>query len=92
MADTEAVLDKAKKLVALATSADTEEGRSAAIALTRLMKEEELVLIPMKEMKRIERTIEGMRQAAKEAGGEKMQNMAIGAFVGFIASGGKLKL
>ncbi len=84
-------LEKVQKLVRLAASGDSEEARTAAMQATRLMKEHELVLVPRSEIERIEKMVDGARQLAEAQKSEKMQNMAIGAFAGFLfgSKGGK---
>lgn len=75
-------LQKAQKLVALANSAEEEEARTAAVQLARLMKEEELVLVPKSEIDRVNKVLGDATALAKQQQGEGMKKMMVGAVVG----------
>ena len=75
-------LQKAQKLVALANSAEEEEARTAAVQLARLMKEEELVLVPKSEIDRVNKVIGDATALAKQQQSEGMKKMMVGAVVG----------
>jgi|HubBroStandDraft_3_1064219.scaffolds.fasta_scaffold00119_24 hypothetical protein len=78
------VLEKAQKLVRLANSSEVEEARTAAVALARLMKEEELVLVPRSEIARIEKVIAGAQAMAHTQKGERNKTLALGAIAGVL--------
>lgn len=89
------VLDRVKKLLALAQSdsaEETEEARTAAIQATRMIKEHKLVLVPQSEIDRIKTVIGDANALAKKYEDEGTQKMLIGAAAGFFLAGGlKLK-
>ena len=89
----EPVLRKVQNLVKLAADGpDTDEARTAAIQVTRLMKEHELVLLPRSEFERLKKVIEGARDLAKQSKDDKLQNMAIGALGALLLTKAGIKL
>jgi hypothetical protein len=78
------VLEKAQKLVRLANSAEEQEARTAAVQLARLMKEEQLVLVPQSEIARIEKVIAGAKDLANTQKGERNKTLALGAIAGVL--------
>ncbi|HZZ54774.1 MAG TPA: hypothetical protein VFE26_10880 [Trebonia sp.] len=82
----ETVLEKATKLVALANSEEENEARTAAVQLARLMKSEELVLVPRSEIERVEKVIAGSIAKATEAKSAGLKQVAVGAVIGALLS------
>lgn len=94
MAD-QAIQDRVQKLLALAQSSnddESEEARTAAIQVTRLMKEHKFVLVPYDEIKRVEKVIGEAQALAKQHEGEGTQKMLLGALAGFMLGGKGFKL
>lgn len=90
--DSKAIVEKVQNLGKLALSKDeggqpTEEARTAAVKVIELMKENELVVVPRSEIKRM---IEGAAEL-ETARQEKQKNLVLGIALGYF--GGKsLKL
>lgn len=86
MAD-QAVLDRVQKLLAHAQSTnaeESEEARTAAIQVTRMMKEHKLVLVPLDEIERVKKVIGDAQALAKQHESESTQKMLIGAVAGVL--------
>jgi hypothetical protein len=77
------IVEKVQKLVALATSDNEEEARTAAVQAARLMSEHKLVVVPKEDVERAQAFVAGVQKRAKE---EKMSNMALGAVLGVFLS------
>ena len=78
------VLETAQRLVALANSNEEEEARTAAVQLARLMREEELVLVPMSEIRRIAKVAGDAKALAKTQEGEAVKKMVMGGVLGVL--------
>lgn len=90
--DSKAIVEKVQNLGKLALSTDekgepTNEARNAAVQVMRIMKENELVVVPRSE---IQRMVQGVAEL-EAAKAEKQKNLLIGVALGYF--GGKsLKL
>lgn len=85
------VLDKVGKLVKLAQADDeSEESRTAAIQACGLMKEHELVLVPMSEIQRAQSMLAEARELARKSEGEVNQKMMIAGIAGMMLGKGGL--
>ncbi len=86
MATQSDVLEKVGKLIRLSQSDNEEEARTAAMTATRLMSEHKLVCVPLAEIERVQKLIEGAQTLAKTAAAEGQQKMMLGAAIGFMLS------
>ena len=82
------VLEKVRKLVLLANDGgeDSEESRTAAVQVTKLMKEHELVLIPKAEIDRVQKLIGDAQALARTQKADATQKMLIGGIAGLLLS------
>jgi hypothetical protein len=91
MASTE-IVEKVQKLVALAQSQEkgeaTEEARSAAVQVVRLMKENDLVIVPKADLEAAHKAVEGAQLLRKEVKKAKRDGLVMG-FIGAQVLGGK---
>jgi hypothetical protein len=84
MAETKDILDKVGKLVALAQSDNEEEARTAAMQATRLMKEHRLVVMPLSELERVQKSIGEATALAAKHQKDATQKMMLGALAGYM--------
>lgn len=92
MANSKDVVEKVMGLGKLALSQEdgesTEEARTAAVKALRLMKENDLVVMPRAE---VEKVIAGKKELA-EAEAKANKNLLMGLAIGFFGGKGGLKL
>lgn len=93
MANSKDVVEKVMHLGKLALSEEedgesTEEARTAAVKALRLMKENDLVVMPRAE---VEKVIAGKKELA-EAEAKANKNLLMGLAIGFFGGKGGLKL
>jgi len=81
-------LQRVSDLIKLANDGDeeSEEARTAAVKAARLIKDNKLVLVPQSELERVERQIEGVRNALAKNDSDKTMHMAMAAVAGFFAA------
>jgi len=83
------VLEKVEKLVALAQSEEdgkpTQEARTAAITVTRLMKDNDLVIVPRSELEAAKKAINGVTELRQQARKAKRDGMILGGVLGVMA-------
>lgn len=83
------VLEKVEKLIALAQSEEdgkpTHEARTAAITVARLMKENDLVIVPRVQLEAAQKAIHGATELRKEAKKAKRDGMILGGVLGVMA-------
>jgi hypothetical protein len=84
MAEGKDILERVGKLVALAQSDNEEEARTAAMQATRLMKEHKLVVMPLSELERVQKTIGDATALAKKYEKDATQKMVLGALAGYM--------
>jgi hypothetical protein len=84
--DLQATCNKVSSLVELAASAQGEEGRTAALTATQIMKENDLVVVPRSELARIKQVVGDAAALATRAKVEKRNNLIMGAALGVFAS------
>jgi hypothetical protein len=82
------VIDKVRNLVKLASddAAEEEEARSAAVQAIKLMKENDLTVVPTTEWSTVKATIDGMRADLAKVKQDANGKMLMGAGLGFLAS------
>jgi hypothetical protein len=84
------VVEKARMLLKLAADdPESEESRTAAVKVVLMMKENDLVLVPRDVIEASLRKVGEATALAQKAEQEKIQNMLIGAGIGFFVGGGK---
>ena len=81
------IVEKVEKLVNLALDEDTEEARTAAMKAIKLIDEHKLTFITPEQLESARKAIEGARELAKRGSEERMQNILLGAALGYF--GGK---
>lgn len=83
------VLEKIEKLVALAQTDDkgkpTEEARTAAVTAIKLLKDNDLVIVPREKLEAAEKAVEGAKAMRLEAKKAKRDGMLVGAALGLFA-------
>lgn len=85
-----AVLDRLKKLQALALDSDNEESRTAAVQAMRLIRDNKLVVVPETELAAATKAVQGARQdlvrVARAAKAQQNKQMIMGAGLGLLVS------
>ncbi len=86
--DDKKVLDTVTKLIRLANDKeeDSEEARTAAMQVTKMVKDNDLVLIPRAELERIKVVIGQANALAKRHKDEAQQKMMLAGIAGLMAS------
>jgi hypothetical protein len=81
-------IDTVSKLIRLANDrdGDSEEARTAALTVTKMVKDHDLVLIPRAEFERIKTVIQGAHALAKTAQEGAQQKMLLAGLAGLMAS------
>jgi hypothetical protein len=82
------MLDKVGALVRLANDKpeDSEEARTAALTVARMLKENDLVIIPRSELERVKTVLNGAHALAKRHQEDANQKMVIAGIAGLMAS------
>ena len=84
------VVEKCRKLLKLAVDdPESEESRTAAVAVVQLMKENDLVLVHKDVIESSLKRVGEANELVRKAEAEKIQNMMLGAAAGFFLGGGK---
>lgn len=86
--DDKKLLDTVGKLIRLANDKDegSEEARTAAMTVTKMVKENDLVIIPRSELERIKTVISGAHALAKRHKDEAQKQMLMAGIAGLMAS------
>jgi hypothetical protein len=86
--DDKKLLDTVTKLIRLANDKDegSEEARTAAMTVTKMVKENDLVIIPRAELERIKVVIGQANALARRSKEEAQQKMLMAGIAGLMAS------
>lgn len=82
------VVEKVKKLIALANDEETEEARTAAMKAAELIAKNQLVLLTKEEAENVSKVVEGAREVSARIDKASNQKMMLGMALGYFASRG----
>jgi hypothetical protein len=76
-------IERVRALISLATGGSTEEeARSSALQAVRLMKEQNLTVVPQAAVEEVKRVVDGAQALMKKAKAEANQKLMIGLLAG----------